>query len=148
VEGSEVTSLTLTNSHGTIALGRRDGAWIVEGGDDSTAALDPAKVDSFVSSVASLRFSDPAGRAQDDPARGFDAPAATLVLAWDRPEGGAGSARIVLGAESEADSGKRYVRREGDEYDAILAKWDADRLLNEKLADLLPQPGSGEAAAE
>ena len=143
----DVTAVKLTNGHGEFALERHDGAWRLAS-PPAGETLDQSKIDSFVRSVASLWLSEPAGPASDA-AYGLADPAATVEITYgpggegvDSDTGGeafAGPVQVetlVIGGPAEQDSSQRYATRSGFDYAVILSKYDAEKALDKKLADL------------
>ena len=136
VEADHVRSLSLANAHGTFELRRGDdGAFTVASGASPGAALDRAAVDGFVGSLTSLRMSEPAGRAEGGTDYGLAAPAGRLSLVYDA-DGASKTFELAIGGAAEGGE-KRYARVAGSDFAVLLAKWDAERVLNEKLSDLL-----------
>ena len=136
VEPDRVRSIALTNEHGAFELRRGDdGAFTLAAGGASGAALDAAAVDGFVSSVTSLRMSEPAGRAAGGAEQGLAAPAGRLSMVYDA-DGASKTFELAIGGATESGE-KRYARVAGSDFAVLLAKWDAERVLDEKLADLL-----------
>ena len=157
----EVTRFKLTNDHGSIELARDQGRWtLVSPAARAGQELDQAAVDSLVRSLTSLSFSDPAGPVSK-PDYGLQSPAATVEisyrsggdssatpLALDEAQGAAAPAPPAVEGTIEVltlqrggtlgdDTGKRYAARSGFDHAVVLSKYDADKLADEKLADLL-----------
>lgn len=132
-----VTRLALSNEHGRLELAREEGAWkLVAPASSDDQALDTMAVDSLVRSIASLRLSEPAGSI-DTVSQGLDDPAATVEITYRAGEEDAEEVvEVRLGAEVEENSGKRYASRSGFDHAVILSKYDADKLVSQKLADL------------
>jgi len=147
VQPDQIRSLTLTNRHGTFELSRDEaGTWSVTKGQAPGAQLDDASVESFVRSMGSMRLSEPAGRVGGDKPFGLDDPAARLDLVYQPQEGQSGAFELSVGAEVDANSGKRYARVAGSDFAVVLSKFDADKILDKKLADLVPkQDGAKDA---
>ncbi len=142
IEADDVTELTLRNEHGEIVLGRREDGWVVLG--DESAAVDSSKIDSFVRSAGGLRFDRPAA-GTDDTDYGLDDPAATLELVYAIDDATSESVLARIGGAAGEDGDQRYAQLDGSEYVVILSKWDADRLLDQKLEDFFvdDEPASG-----
>jgi hypothetical protein len=156
----DVTRVKLTNEHGTIELARDQGPWtVVSPAASAGKELDQAAVDSFVRSLTSLSLTDPAGPVSK-PDYGLQNPAATVEITY-RSGGDSSAAPLNLEAEPGAaapaapavegtvevltlelggalgdDTGKRYASRSGFDHAVVLSKYDADKLVTEKLADL------------
>jgi hypothetical protein len=145
VRAEDVTSLTLSNSHGEFTLTRLDGTWVLGGIADSKGRLDPAKVDAFVNSIGSLRFSEPAGRIDGGHDFGFGDAAARFELVHDIGGQVSDALELSVGNEVDAQAGSRYAHLSGAEFGVVLAKTDADRLLEKKVEDLLVEAEDGEA---
>jgi hypothetical protein len=141
-QADDVISVRLANAHGEFVLGRKDGAWELEAGGDASRSLDAAKVDAFVRTLASLRFSEPAGRIDGGHEFGFGTPAATLELVVDVDGQISDTFELVVGDEFEA--GSRYSHRSGSEFGVVLAKVDADRLLDKTVEELLVETEEGD----
>ena len=139
VRAEDVTSLRLSNGHGEFALTRQDGAWVLEDGADAAIGLDPTKVDSFLRSIGSLRFSEPAGRIDGGQDFGFDAAVAKLELVYDVDGQVSDALELVVGDEVDAGSGSRYAHLSGSMFGVVLGKADSDRLMDKKAADLIAQ---------
>jgi len=135
----DVTRFTLSNGHGSFELAREDGEWkLVSPADSGSETLDAAAVDALVRSVASLRLSEPAGLS-GTPGYGFDSPAATVQIAHRAGEGAAEEViEVRVGKDVEDGDGERYASRSGFDHAVTLSKLDADKLTDEKLADLQP----------
>jgi len=137
LEPDRVRSLSLSNGHGAFELRRGDdGGFTLVAGGSANAELDRAAVDSFVSSLTSLRLSEPAGRADGGADYGLAAPAGRVELVYEAEQGASKTFDLALGAEAEGGE-KRYARVAGSEFAVILGKWDADRVLDKKVSDLL-----------
>jgi len=153
----EVVSVRLRNAHGEFELAREDAAWTLLSPAGAAPALDTAKVDTWVRSLASLYLSAPAG-ALGDPAQGLDNPAAVLEIrsraggrdletateegAPAPPPAEAETVTVAVGAEvgGEGEEGKRYASRAGFGFAAILSSYDTKKIADEKLSDLEPDP--------
>lgn len=140
-----ISRIEVGNRRGRFALEQREGHWsIAEPASRSSRALDQAKVQAFVRSVAPLYVSEAAGAR--DAAQGLDAAAATVTLRLgphpdEATAVGAPAARIVtllVGAETPAGNGMRYAAVEGSSVTATIAKATADKLIDQALDDLLP----------
>jgi hypothetical protein len=140
VEPDRVRSLALTNAHGTFELARGEGGrWSLASGGSPGAELDDSSVETFVRSIGSLRLSEPAGRADAAKTKeyGLDQPAGRVDLALEPQEGESASFGLTIGGEVAGDDGRRYARVSGSDFAVILARWDAERVLDKKVADLL-----------
>ena len=136
VEPDRVRALSLSNAHGAFELRRGDdGAFTLASGGSPGAALDGSAVDGFVGSLTGLRMSEPAGRVEGGADHGLAAPAGRLSLVYDA-DGVSKTFELAIGGAAEGGD-KRYARVAGSEFAVLLGKWDADRVLDKKLSDLL-----------
>ncbi len=145
---ADVTKVSLQNEHGKIELSKNElGEWTV--GDLAEGkTLDTSSIDSWVRSLANLRIAEPAGLASTG-GFGLDTPIATVEIAHRTPPLGDeepvfGTVTVRLGAgvstDTEETDGRRYAKRDGSGFAVILGKWDAEKLTDKKLDDLLEKP--------
>jgi hypothetical protein len=142
----DVTGLSVKNTHGAIDLEKTDDGWRSTAPLPAGESLDVDAVDSAVRSLVSLWLSEPAGRV-DPAAHGFDPPAATVELRYSVPDPEAAPDEaepptraetlvLTVGGEVEGGEGKRYATRSGFDWSVALSKYDAERVIEQKLADL------------
>jgi hypothetical protein len=146
VRAEDVMSLKLSNPNGEIELARSNGTWVLGGGGDAAAPLDPMKVDSLVRSIGTLRFSEPAGKIDEGQDYGFGAPSATLELVYDIDGQISESFELIVGDEADEEAGTRYSHASGSEYSVVIGKTDADRLLTKTVEELLVGPEDSDVA--
>ena len=140
VEPDRVRAITVSNGHGAFELRRGDdGAFTLASGGSPGAALDHAAVDGFVGSLTGLRMSEPAGRAEGGADYGLASPAGRVSLVYDA-DGAPKTFELAIGGAAEGGD-KRYARVGGSEFAVLLGKWDAERVLDKKLSDLLVAKG-------
>lgn len=138
VPAEEVEAVKLTNSRGAFELRKAEDGWVV----DSPAARagtapDASKVDTWVRSLCSLYLSAPAGPV-DNAGHGFEPPEAVLELTRrGGPEETPQTLRVRVGGEAGDEDGKRYASRSGFGFSVILGSYDAEKLTDKTLADLL-----------
>jgi hypothetical protein len=146
VRAEDVMSLKLSNPNGEIELARSNGTWVLGGGGDAAAPLDPMKVDSLVRSIGTLRFSEPAGKIDEGQDYGFGAPSATLELVYDIDGQISESFELIVGDEADEEAGTRYSHASGSEHSVVIGKTDADRLLTKTVEELLVGPEDSDVA--
>jgi hypothetical protein len=155
VSFDDVVAVKLRNAHGEFELAREEGSWSLLDPAGREQALDGAKADTWVRSLTTLYLSAPAGPL-DDPDRGLADPEATLEIRWrtlaDQPEAEAEQESaapvsvteerltVAVGPEIDGEEGKRQASRSGLDFAVILSRFDAEKMTNQKLADLLPDP--------
>ena len=145
----DVVAVRLRNAHGEIEVVREDDRWRLLSPAGQDAALDGAKVDTWVHSLTTLYLSGPAG-ALGDPVQGLGESQTVLEIRWraveadaeaDPAPAGIESLAVAVGAEIDGGEGKRYASRSGFGFAVILSSYDAEKMTDKKLADLLPDPG-------
>ncbi|MFQ5718580.1 MAG: DUF4340 domain-containing protein [Acidobacteriota bacterium] len=171
----EITAVDVENASGAFSLARTNGVWsIASPASASGKELDASKVDTFVRGLASMWLIDPIGKI-DGSAQGLDHPVAqvALVRTPKAPESADVAStpaeqdqtqpvetpaeekeavpepeviKYRIGAEKDADSGQRYVARDGFEFAVTVSKYDAGKVVDKKLDDLLktdePKPAA------
>ena len=144
VDEQQLVGLKLQNASGSFELTREAEGWKLRAPDGSAArALDAAKVESFVRSVASLRLDDAAG-ALDAATQGFAAPAATLVLRWTAKADGAvkdaapeiEEATVRIGGPVPDGESRRFITRDGLAFAGTIWETSVRRLIEETPASL------------
>lgn len=132
---TDVERFTLTNSAGAFELIKEEGVWrVVAPTNRSSRAVDGAKVDTFLRSVASLWVTEPAGRV-DEAGHGFSSPAATFEVALSGEDGEPTTLRI--GSVVADQDTYRYVTRTGFDYTATISESSVRTLMDQTLSDLL-----------
>ena len=147
VRPEDVTSLTLSNSHGELALTRQNGSWAANEDGAEQRELDSAKVDAFLRSIGALRFAEPAGRIDEGREFGFDEATGRLELVFDVGGQGSEAIELIVGNEVEGQAGSRYAQRSGSKFAVVLDKTTADRLLDKKAEELLVETDAAGAEA-
>lgn len=149
VPHESIVAVRVTNPAGRFAL-KRDttdeaaGKW--QWADASRGRPDDAKVDSLVRTLAGLKLSRPAGRA-DVEGYGLAEPVASVEIDYeapgtdDQPEGvppALETVRLALGGEvTEPDAAKgRYAARSDSEFAVVVGQWDADKIVEQSSDDL------------
>ncbi|HXV76075.1 MAG TPA: DUF4340 domain-containing protein [Candidatus Polarisedimenticolaceae bacterium] len=139
VAAADVVSLRITHGAEGFGLSREDGSeWHRSDGE---APVDPAKVDRFLETIEGLRVSEPAGPAGPAEQRasfGLDEPAAVLELVHRPAENATETVTLRIGRALDDDSGKRYAWVDGAEYAVVLSKWDAERVVDQRLESFAP----------
>jgi len=151
----DVVAVRLRNAHGEIEVVREDDGWRLLSPAGQDAALDGAKVDTWVRSLTTLYVSGPSGPL-GDPVQGLGDPQTVLEIRWrvveadvetepgeegpDPDPAGIESLAVAVGAEIDGGEGKRYASRSGFGFAVILSSYDAEKMTDRKLADLLPDP--------
>jgi len=153
---ADITSVRLHNEHGKVEVSKDDlGNWGVAGGLPPGRHLDSSATDSWIRSLGNLRVAEPAGRVTTE-GYGLDTPIASVEIDYSTPPLGgeepvSHTVTIRLGAiAAEDDSGsegRRYAAREGSDHAGILGKWDAEKIVDKKLDDLL-ETEEGDAGPE
>jgi hypothetical protein len=142
VSSGDVTAIEVKNRGGRFALEKRDGVWkVTQPAARAGRTADSDKVMEFLRPLAPLSLESPVGARE--PAQGLDDPAAMVVLKTGGPVASAAEANpaakvvtLLVGAE-KADTGGRFVSTDGFGYTATIVKSTADRILDQKLGDLL-----------
>jgi hypothetical protein len=154
---ADITGVRVNNEHGTLELAKDDlGNWGVVGSLPAGRNLDTSATDSWIRSLGNLRVAEPAGRVTTE-GYGLDTPVASVEIDYSTPPLGeeepvSGTVMIRLGAlATEDDSGsegRRYAALEGSDHAVVLGKWDAEKIVDKKLEDLLEnEEGDGGAAS-
>jgi hypothetical protein len=128
---TDVERFQLTNAKGTFELVKEEGSWTVAS-PSGRGTPDPAKVDTFLRSVASLWVTEPAGPV-DEAAHGFVSPVATYEF---HLAGGEATTVRVGGTVPDQDT-YRYLSRSGFDYAATISENSIRTLLDQTLQDLL-----------
>ncbi len=139
IPADKVISFRMTNAAGTIEVARSEEGWQLVSPARAARELDADKVESLVGSVSQLWISDPAGRI-DETAQGLADPVAVVRIRYT--EAGEESAEgepheVTLRIGGEADDNKRYAARSGFDFAVLLGSYDAEKITEKKLDDLL-----------
>jgi hypothetical protein len=148
---ADIIGIRVNNEHGKVELTKDDlGNWGVVGGLPTGRNLDPSATDSWIRSLGNLRVAEPAGRVTTE-SYGLDTPVASVEIDYSTPPLGdeepvSGTVTIRLGAiATEDDSGsegRRYAALDGSGHAVVLGKWDAEKIVDKKLEELLEKEES------
>ncbi|MFP4321913.1 MAG: DUF4340 domain-containing protein, partial [Anaerolineales bacterium] len=164
VTQENVTSMTLENENGTFEFERdAEGAWTFTGLEDDET-FNPARVQTLLSQITSVRMQEPLSRDEQDE-YGIDDPAATITLTAeipveaetpDEPSPEATAApepeeietetqefTLVIGAE--LDEG-RVLKAEDAEYYVLWSATNANNFVNATRDEFLSAPEAPEDA--
>ncbi len=128
----EPTKVSVTNQHGSFVLEKAaDGAWKLAG---LPGTVDKGKVDSFVSSVAKVRLTEPVGK---------DVRAEHGLTSGARVELADKDGKTIRYAIGTLEDDKYYVKADDREHVVRVSKWSLEKVLDQKPTDLLAQAAGG-----
>lgn len=136
IDKDKLTSLTLTNASGTIALVKQGEAWTL--GGDRPGPVKADKVSDLLDKATKVRLADVAG-SDVKPEYGLSPPAATV--SWTLTDAGNTSqGSYTVGASTD---GKYFVQQAGNAFVFESPNYRIDDLVKSVAAELV-----GDAAAE
>jgi hypothetical protein len=141
IDREKLTSLTLTNASGTIALVKQGEAWAL--GGDAPGPANADKVSDLLDKATKVRLADVAG-AEVKPEYGLSTPAATV--SWTLTDGGnTSTGSYTVGASAD---GTYFVQQAGDAFVFESPNYRMDDLVKsvatELVGDASAAPGLGQ----
>jgi len=126
LDTDNITGLTLSTAQGTLQFVKQDGSWAQAPGEKPIERFDPSRVDTLVTSIATLKAADfPSDPISDEEAGLTEGPdAATVTVAMS---GDAGQQGVVLRLGKKVAT-NRYAKREGDPTMYLIANFTADNM--------------------